>query len=641
MRWNPAGLIPQAGLGSLLWYLQRLRMMSAGELGYRLRQRGTLRRLEASYRSRPKGNLLRESLPLFCSATERQLPAIPIHGARLRNLGPRLLAGHLDGAHPWCWRDETDVWHRAPDSGRIWPRGFFANLPYRPGNAYGDIRLLWEPARLQHLVDLALYADSMSRDLRGRAVTMIRDQLLSWERANPPLDGPHYISAMECGLRLIAVCHVLDILRPMLQADDPIRSCIAGIAESHATLIDQRLSLYSSRGNHTMAEAAALVYAGALFPEFSEAIDWRQTGLRLLAREAEHQVLPDGGGAEQAMSYHQVNLDLLALVDALLRHRQMASEPRLAAATHRGDAFVRSMTLPDGRLPDIGDGDHGVALARSMCRHQAKARSRSCGIRTYPHAGYTVGRTDEPRSLQWILDHGPLGMPPANGHGHADALSLLLSVGETPLFIDSGTFLYGGDAQWRRYFRGTAAHNTVMVDGHDQARQTGAFLWSQPYTSCLLSRMQHSDGGGRLLAMHTGYKRLGVTHTRGMCWSPDGWLLVQDQLTGSGSHEIALHWHTPIAVEPFTPTGQRLAMPACKVVMEIQGGEVALHCGQLEPPLGWLSPEYGTRETVNTILVSHRGPLPHCFATLILLGEARPSRHQTEEFLQWMTETTG
>ena len=72
-------------------------------------------------------------------------------------------------------------------------------------------------------------------------------------------------------------------------------------------------------------------------------------------------------------------------------------------------------------------------------------------------------RSDGERFL--VFDCGPLG---DGGHGHYDALSIEMASGR-PLVVDPGRFTYCDDPpHWRRWFKSTAAHNTVTVDGLDQ-----------------------------------------------------------------------------------------------------------------------------------------------------------------------------
>ncbi len=62
---------------------------------------------------------------------------------------------------------------------------------------------------------------------------------------------------------------------------------------------------------------------------------------------------------------------------------------------------------------------------------------------------------------------GPLG---DGGHGHYDQLSVEAAAAGRPLVVDPGRYTYDADdpAGWRHWFKGTAAHNTVCVDGLDQ-----------------------------------------------------------------------------------------------------------------------------------------------------------------------------
>ncbi|MFO0729939.1 MAG: hypothetical protein U0361_02895 [Nitrospiraceae bacterium] len=78
---------------------------------------------------------------------------------------------------------------------------------------------------MQHLVTLALYAREAGQEGRRRAVELIESQILSWAAANPPMTGIHYVSVMECALRVIAVCHALDLVRPWLAR--PRRSLVS------------------------------------------------------------------------------------------------------------------------------------------------------------------------------------------------------------------------------------------------------------------------------------------------------------------------------------------------------------------------------------------------------------------------------
>ena len=619
------------GLG---WYWRRLRVMSVPEISHRL-----LRAADLAYlRVLPVRTRVHADLPAFCVTTHRFLPAPVTDTARLESARQHLLSGGLATRHVgWQWSEDPDIWHRDPDTGFVWPRRFFGGIDYRPGNPVGDIRLLWEPARLQQTLDLASLADHHPGTLRPVALALLRRQLCSWVEQNPPLRGPHYVSAMECGLRLIAVCYALDRARPWLMPDDPCRRAVAEIARSHAPLIARRLSLHSSRGNHTVAEAVALVHAGLLFPDLPGAQRWLRRGLSLLADEAHRQILPDGGGIEQALSYHVTNLELIGLTIKLLKQRTQPVPQALADALDRGNGFLAGIAWGGDQLPAVGDGDDGSALSPTQRPGFTQRPSVGQGARQYPAAGYTNVTLASQRCLQFLCDHGPLGMPPAFGHGHADALSVLVCVDRTPLLIDPGTGGYGGEpGRWRDYFRSTEAHNTVTVDGHDQAPPTGAFQWARNYQARLVEFMESDNGSGQLLMWHDGYAERGVYHWRAVRWDPAGWLLVEDLLQGNGVHHLATHWHTTRPVERSADDTVTLSAPRGPVSMTLLGGTVTTMRAQTSATAGWHSPHYACRAPANTIRLACKAQLPHRLTTVIRLGTASPGPETIEETHRWL-----
>jgi hypothetical protein len=626
-------------LSRLGWYLKRLRVMSAREIAHRLGEQATLISLFARYLiSRPDDpTALNPSMFAFCSAERAQLPPQNFDPA-LESYAVALLEGRLNTVDRWQWQPEGNCWHRAPDSGREWPTRFFWAIPYRSGNGIGDVRHMWEPARLQHLVDLAALAASGPASRGDAAVGMIVRQLRSWVAANPPLVGVHYISAMECALRLIAVCHALDTVRAKLENDGAWHDLLA-LVRSHAPLIARRLSVHSSAGNHTVAECAGLVYAGTLFPELEDAPTWRVTGLGLLAQEAARQVLPDGGGIEQAFTYHRFNVQLLMLVVDLLDAHAVAVPQPLRSAAERGARFLSEMAAGgEGGLPQVGDSDGGFALSRYL-RLPERTAAPPATI-AFPDSGYTLVRTGQQHPFSLLLDHGPMGMAPAYGHAHADALSVLLWLGADECLVDTGTYTYTGDAYWRSYFRSTGAHNTVTVDGRDQAHQEACFLWTRPVRARLLDSELELGRGGRLLASHDGYRSLGVTHMRGLAWVQDGWLLIWDRLLGKGEHRLDLHWH--LAYPPRRTGEDRFELGGTGgAEFACSGGTVSSASGQTEPALGWRSRRYGHKEPITTIQVSYHGSLPHEFVTLLSFGKNTPSDPTVEDALSWMRQHAG
>ena len=79
--------------------------------------------------------------------------------------------------------------------------------------------------------------------------------------------------------------------------------------------------------------------------------------------------------------------------------------------------------------------------------------------------------------VQLVVKAGPFGEG-SGGHSHSDVLSLTARAGGREVLIDPGTFTYVADPVERNRFRGSGAHNTVRIDGRDQAVPGGPFRWN-------------------------------------------------------------------------------------------------------------------------------------------------------------------
>lgn len=598
---------------SMRWLWRRLQVMSPAEIAHRICQ-ALRNRLPGAQRwpsaDNPDVHAARDSR--FLTAAEPQLFRPPM--AMDAAASARLLAGELPCFGRWVPAGTGMFWHSDPFSGAAWPRS--GRIDYRPGNPHGDVRVVWEINRLQHLVGLACAgADDPAQ--REPARGLIEAQLLDWWQANSPGQGVNYLSAMEEALRLVSLLHAFDLVRS--GPGDPLRTVLARIVVSHAWHIERHLSLYSSAGNHTIAEAVGLLYAGLLFPECAAAARWQRTAGQLLATEADRQVLPDGGGLEQATGYLLFITDLMGLAQALLAHRGEPCIPALDAAVDRARDFLGALAAGPEDLPRIGDSDDGWALSPSL-RLSWRNRPPTARQRTFRQAGLTVASFSGQDRLLFL--HNPLGMPPSFGHGHADALSVLFTLDGVDLFIDPGTGQYGGEPARRSYFRGSRAHNTATVDDADQARQLSAFMWSGPYRS-MLELAESSPDQLLLLARHDAWQGAGINHWRAVSYRRGRYLAIQDWLIGQAAARVCLRWHLgcPLVQDA---NGLSLAVSEHRALpLAISGGEVRLHLGTRQPFAGWRSPRYGEVVPCHTIEVALPGEPHRRLLTVLSLDVVR------------------
>ena len=182
-----------------------------------------------------------------------------------------------------------------------------------------------------------------------------------------------------------------------------------------------------------------------------------------------------------------------------------------------------------------------------------------------------------------IFDCGPLG---DGGHGHYDLLSFEAHGGGRPLVVDPGRGSYSeAPPNLRRWFRGTAAHNTVCVDGLDQtpySRGRPPGRWPQ---ARFLGR--ETSPGLDVLAGEAISPPYEAVHRRRIAFVDDAHWIVEDQLEGEREHRFDLRFHLAPGAQgargsratPCSPPGLALTHP--------RGGATI----RLEP--GWVAPSYG------------------------------------------------
>ncbi len=348
-------------------------------------------------------------------------------------------------------------------------------------------------------------------------------------------------------------------------------------------------------GNHLLANAKALVYAG-LFFEGVEAKSWLKKGLRILRRELPEQFLADGGQFELSPMYHSLALeDILDLINIFRLHQGSISSEHLLQLeawemlVPKMLAWLNAMCHPDGEIAFFNDAATGIAPCPQELFAYAKRLgfekpSRCSSITLLPESGYVRLNDDAAVLIADVARIGPDYLP---GHAHADTLSFELSLCGQRVFVNSGTSIYGLDAERLRQ-RGTSAHNTVLVDEENSSEVWSGFrVARRAYPHDV--RIHESEEAFFLVASHDGYKRLKgkPEHTRTWKLSPNR-LQILDRVSGHFSDAQArFHIHPDVKVDAsddnsgvlVLATGQRISWRA-------DGGTVVLENTTWHPEFG-------------------------------------------------------
>lgn len=344
-------------------------------------------------------------------------------------------------------------------------------------------------------------------------------------------------------------------------------------------------------GNHLFANAKALVFAG-LFFDGEEAYGWLGEGLRILRSQLQEQALPDGGHFERSPMYHALALeDVLDLINLSGRYsRQVAAE--VVASWHDAAArmlfWLRSMCHPDGEIALFNDAAFGIAASLGELDAYA-ARLAVVGapvgtpVAHLADSGYVRAEIGPAVAF---LDVAPIGPDYLPGHAHADTLSFELSLFGQRWLVDSGCSHYGADRERLRQ-RGTAAHNTVVVNGQDSSEVWSSFRVARRARVLDVS-VAVGDGNLSVSAAHDGYRRLGgkVIHRRQWRLGA-GHLEIADVLDGQfASADAFLHFHPEVSVEQAGTAGITLRRGERVVRLACEGGDASVERSTWHPEFG-------------------------------------------------------
>lgn len=602
------------------WYLTRLSLMSFSEIIFRIKEfilllfmrvKFVLRLEEESDFRIDDFNFFNDDEFFF------KLPWSAINESSIKDGKLFSYNSALD------WDDTDNFWHAQIKSENYWPKIFFADIDFKQKNSIGDIRLLWEPARLQHLPVIAkLISSDFDLISREKYLDIIEEQLYSFSKHNPKYSGPHYISSMECALRIISLVHMLDLIRSFIKDREKILTYSMMIIKSHADFITHRISLFSSAGNHTITECTGLLYAGLIFPEFKYSTLWVKKALPIVENELDRQILRDGGGLEQSIWYHYFITNLGLLIEILLESKKINSF-KIKTAVSRAKFFFNSSFLGVSELPSIGDSDNGYVLSKYMDlvfdrSPQFKAINKK--VLTFKDMGLTIffPKNDEETLY---FNHGPFGMPPAYGHGHADALSVCLRSGSENIISDTGTFGYNLGSNWREYFRSTRAQNTVSINSEDQAQQVGPFIWKHTQSAELhwVGKLVEYE---TVIAKFDWSNKSPFIHYRACINISPGYWFFWDYIFGSSLGEFKLYWHCPNKLTKERDTF--FWKDNNEGFFKITGAQkIDVLFGSEDPIGGWLSKEYGEKKPITTLVGSYFGKAPHEFTTIIRYSDSK------------------
>lgn len=361
--------------------------------------------------------------------------------------------------------------------------------------------------------------------------------------------------------------------------------------QRHASYLSQH---YSAQGNHRLFEALRMLSASIFFHEFADAPAWKAQAIEILNAEVGRQVYSDGVQFELDPHYHLECIDLFFKALALCDANGLRSEfpDNYIETIHKMIQVSYNMAYPDGMLPIFSDCRFSDASRiRSLCaiwsevfpedaylKYIATAGEQgsvpSYLSKAFPVGGFYMLRTGwDMNSTVVNIKAGPKG----EWHCQPDNGTFEYWHKGRNFFPDSGSYIYGGDAEvlrQRNWFRQTRVHNTVTLNDENYVTRD--------------SKMTAWDDKGSVTVVNEPYE--GFVHERSFTILPDGSLKIKDVVSGPASGQVQIHFNLLPCELEFSAVG-------CTRTCFADGNNISISTKASAPAKmtmyeGWTSPVY-------------------------------------------------
>lgn len=389
--------------------------------------------------------------------------------------------------------------------------------------------------------------------------------------------------------------------------------------------------------NHRTLELCAIFLTAVVFPEFHDAEDWLTFSIEELSNNIQADFLPDGVHCELSTDYHHLVLKNYLWIRRLAQLNHIQLPESIDTGIKKALEFSVYAHRPDGAIPSLSDGDsrsfldlleQGYELYQSQHFKYVSSRGQT-GLppaersKGFAASGYYVlrsgwgDRTDSYQDERYLIfDCGPLG---AGNHGHLDLLSFEMAAYGKSLIVDPGRYTYdeSGETNWRALFRGTAYHNTVLVDGKNQTRyewKKTRFKITGPEPEREVRSFVTTPGLDYLHGIARSHE-YPVVHERTVVFVNGEYWVILDLLRASDPHDYDLLFH-------LSPSAQdRTSIMVSDKTLSIHSPQLILAqplIPNVRPSIqdGYVSTSYGEKQRAPIVQMNQRASNA-CFLTVL------------------------
>ena len=298
---------------------------------------------------------------------------------------------------------------------------------------------------------------------------------------------------------------------------------------------------YHILGNHLLEDGFGLLMAAYYFQNDT----LYQKAKTIIIDELQEEILADGGHFELSPMYHQHILfrvlDAINLTKNNAFYTNAELLPLLTAKAEIMLGWLALMTFENGEVPMFNDSAPNIAPTSAQLFAYAKQLDIAKKIVPLRESGYRKFKNDR---LEVIVDVGNIGADYILGHAHSDTFGFVVNIDNQPFIVDTGISTYESNAA-RQHERGTAAHNTVMVNGLEQSEVWGGFRVAKRAKINFLQ-----DTNFSCEATHNGYENIGIAHKRRYENSQNKNFTITDTVFDTKTQKNVENWQSFVHFHP-------------------------------------------------------------------------------------------
>ncbi len=559
-------------------------------------------------------------------------------------------------------------WHFEPLSKKRPPLKHWKQFDELDTEETGDKKIVWELNRHQHFFTLGVAYQLTENE---RFAACFAEHLEDWMNQNPPGIGINWFSSLEIAFRAMSWIWAFHFFKDSPHFTAEFFSKALKFIYLHGRHIEKYLSTYYSPNTHLTGEAIGLYYLGTQLSFFNRASHWRELGENILLGELDRQILNDGVYFEQTTWYQRYTADFYThflILKTLCGTGE--TDPKTAEKFETKLQslldFLMYATRPDGSTPIIGDDDGGRMLPLSNSKTDDFRGSLAVGATLFERGDYKFAAGAVSEEVVWLLglegiqafetqrehipnknsvrfenggyyimrdgwaetdnylliDCGAVGAL-SGGHGHADTLAIDLAVQGKTLLVDSGTYSYHESAEIRDYFRSTAAHNALTIDGKSSSETGDKFSWktrAKPKVNSWITEDRFDFFQGS----HDGFEKFGAKYERSILFLKNDYWIMRDVVETAGAHDYALNFHFNNGVFPSIENTESEKFCVGETASEKSEGWRLFTFGDnggWRKQESWISNSYGKKMNAPFLRFASTGAGTQEFFTFILPSE--------------------